>query len=64
MCLSTVVKVVDGKPAEELLTHVSNAKVEGDTITFVDIIGAETVVRGTINDIDLLENKIFISMSS
>ena len=60
MCLSTVVKVVDGK-AEEVCSQVSNAEVEDGKVVFVDIMGIRTEVEGSISSVDLIENKIYVS---
>ena len=60
MCLSTVVRVTDGG-SEELLTQVAGAKVHGDTVTFTDLLGVETEVHGTITDVDLIDNKIYLT---
>ena len=60
MCLSTVFVLGEGEP-EEICSHLSNATVENDEITFVDIMGAQTKVKGTIDSVDLVENKIFVA---
>lgn len=62
MCLSTVVKIVDGKH-EELCTHISSVKLADGQLTFTDIMGRETVFSGCIDSIDLVDNKIFVSAS-
>ncbi|MGI6218001.1 MAG: CooT family nickel-binding protein [Coriobacteriales bacterium] len=60
MCLSTVINVDEGKQ-EEICDHVSNAEVDGDKLTFTDIMGAETVFTGRIVSVDLVENKILVA---
>ena len=59
MCLSTVFVMGESGP-EELCGYVSSAVVGDGTVTFVDIMGAETVVEGSIASVDLVENKIFV----
>ena len=61
MCLSTVVRVSDGV-SEPVLTQVSEAKVNGNTVTFTDLLGVETEIQGTITDVDLIDNKIYIAV--
>ncbi len=62
MCLSTVVRLVDGKP-EEICHRVSSAQVADGKITFVDIMGVKTEFVGRIDSVDLVENKIYVSAS-
>ena len=59
MCLSTVYKA-DGSERVKLAEYVSGVKTEGDKITLTDIMGAETVVYGTLQSVDLVENRIEI----
>ncbi len=63
MCLSTVYLLGKDEP-EEIATHVSNATAKDGEITFVDILGAETKVKGSIESVDLVENKIFVAAAS
>lgn len=52
MCLATVYKTV--KDTEEVvLKNVSKIYVEGGSVRLVDIMGAETVVEGSISFVDL-----------
>ena len=52
MCLATVYKT--GKDSEEVvLKNVSKIYVEGGSVRLVDIMGAETVVEGSISFVDL-----------
>ena len=60
MCLSTVIKVVDGKQ-EQVLNQVSNAEVGEGKVTFTDIMGIQTEVEGTITSVDLVDNKIYVA---
>ena len=59
MCLSKVYLIKKGR--EELVTeNVCNVSRKDRDIILLDIIGQETTVKGTIEDIDLLKNKICI----
>ncbi|NBK91064.1 CooT family nickel-binding protein [bacterium 1XD21-13] len=52
MCLATVYKTT--KDTEEVvLKNVSKIYVEGSRVRLVDIMGAETVVEGSISFVDL-----------
>ena len=52
MCLATVYKTT--KDTEEVvLKNVSKIYAEGSRVRLVDIMGAETVVEGTISFVDL-----------
>jgi predicted RNA-binding protein len=60
MCLSTVYK---GDPAASeniLLEYVTEAKTNGDELTFRDITGDEISVTGRIEKIDLVKNYIIV----
>ena len=59
MCLSTVYKA-DGSERVKLAEYVSGVRAEGDKITLTDIMGAETVVVGTLKSVDLVANQIVI----
>lgn len=59
MCLSTVFQVVDGTP-KQVAGQVSKAEVKDGAVVFTDILGCETLVEGSITDIDLIENKIYV----
>lgn len=59
MCLSKVYLIKKGR--EELVTeNVCNVSRKDRDIILLDIIGQETTVKGTIEDVDLLKNKICI----
>ena len=60
MCLSTVIEVVGGE-AHPVLSQVSNAQVNDGTVTFTDIMGIQTELKGTISSVDLVENKIYVT---
>ena len=59
MCLSTVYKA-DGSERTKLAEYVSSVQSEGDKITLTDIMGLETVVYGTLKNVDLVKNEIVI----
>lgn len=59
MCLSTVFEE-RGAQQTKLCEYVSGIRAEGDKITLTDIMGAETVVFGTVKSVDLVQNKIII----
>ena len=59
MCLSNVYVCENGR--EELVSEsVCNVFLDGKDITLCDIIGQTTRGRGTIQNVDLLKNKILI----
>jgi predicted RNA-binding protein len=51
MCLSTAVK--DSNPDEILMEYVSSFTISGDTITLVDMMGEQKVIRGKLTFADL-----------
>ena len=51
MCLSTAVK--DSNPDEILMEYVSSFTINGDTITLVDMMGEQKVIRGKLTFADL-----------
>lgn len=60
MCLSSVFEISPNSTPKQVGSKVSNIHIDGSAITFVDIMGDETTLHGTVEDIDLLENKIFV----
>lgn len=59
MCLSNVYMIKNGK--EKLVSEsVCNVILNNRDITLYDIIGQTTTVKGTIQNVDLLKNKILI----
>lgn len=60
MCLSDVYQISEGCEPQQLASKASEIKVQNDTIIINDIFGNEQTVRGYIEDVDLLENKILI----
>lgn len=61
MCLSTVYRMAnDAAEPEKLCSNVSSAVTDGDELTFMDILGSKTVVKGTIKQIDLVSAKIYV----
>lgn len=59
MCLSKAYLIKNGKE-ELLLDSVCNVRMEDGRIVLYDIIGETASVRGTIQDVDLINNTIFI----
>ena len=60
MCLATVYKTV--KDTEEVvLKNVSRIYVEDGSVRLVDIMGAETVVEGSISFVDLSNSIVKLS---
>ena len=60
MCLATVYKTV--KDTEEVvLKNVSRIYVEDGSVRLVDIMGAETVVEGSISFVDLANSIVKLS---
>lgn len=59
MCLSNVVELTQGKP-KPIAASVQDVTVRGDTLTFIDILGRETVFEGKIEHIDLVKNIISV----
>ncbi len=52
MCLATVYKTTEDTE-EVVLKNVSKIYVEGHSVRLVDIMGAETVIEGSISFVDL-----------
>ncbi len=64
MCLVSVYgKKKDDEQETLLLKNVSKIRVDGDTVSFCDILGANTTVRGTITEADLEENTVKLEMA-
>ena len=59
MCLSTVYQVL-GDDQTLLCQHVSAVEINGEDLTFTDIMGCETHVTGKIEKIDLMNNAIIV----
>lgn len=59
MCLSTVYQVF-GTDEKLLCQHVSSIVIDGEELSFTDIMGGETVVTGRIEKIDLVNNTILV----
>ena len=59
MCLSTVYKA-DGSERTKLAEYVSSVQSEGEKITLTDIMGLQTIVYGTLKNVDLVKNEIVI----
>ncbi len=51
MCLSTAVN--ESNPDEILMEYVSSFSISGDTITLVDMMGEQKIIRGALTFADL-----------
>ncbi|GHU42393.1 hypothetical protein FACS1894190_11660 [Spirochaetia bacterium] len=60
MCLSTVYTLGMGGSLQKIGEYVTTLNVVGDTITFAELMGAETSIKGTFQSVDLIKNKIVI----
>lgn len=64
MCLSSVFELREGAEPQQVASKISSAQVEGNKVVFTDIMGDETTLYGTIESVDLLENKIFVRVDN
>ena len=63
MCLSTVFTYQDTPDdAQEMCANVSNFQVDGDTITFTDLLGENYTVKGTVNKVDFVKSRIYVAV--
>lgn len=63
MCLSTVFTYkTNPDQAEEICSNVSNFQVNGNSITFTDLLGEEYVVEGTVNKVDFVKSRIYVAV--
>lgn len=60
MCLSSIFEIAPDSPPKQVGSKVSNIHIDGNKISFTNIMGDETILYGTVEDIDLLDNKIFV----
>ena len=59
MCLSNVYEV--SADSEKLICEfVSDIRINGDTITLIDVLGQETTVTGKVTAVDLINNRVTI----
>ena len=59
MCLSTVYEIVDGE--ENMIGECVTGIVTGEgSVSFTDILGEKTVVKGKIKEVDLVKNIVLI----
>jgi len=59
MCLSTVYEVgPEGR--EKVCEYVSTVRAEDGKVILMDIMGVETVLRGSIRSLDLVNNEILV----
>lgn len=59
MCLSTVYKQQNGENVF-LCKNVARVIPQGDRIALYDLMGVKTEIRGSIVDVDLMENIILV----
>lgn len=59
MCLSTVYEEVGGE-RKKVCEYVSGISTGENAVTLTDIMGKETVVRGTLKSLDFIKNVIVI----
>jgi predicted RNA-binding protein len=59
MCLSTVYEV-SGDSREKVCEYVSTVRAEDGKVILMDIMGVETVLRGSIRSLDLVNNEILV----
>ena len=60
MCLSTAYKLVPDGEDEKICEYISEMKIDGDKITFTDIMGREIEVKGTVKSMDFVSSRILI----
>ena len=60
MCLSTVYALRNEKP-EQLCKNIASVRAQDGKLIFTDIMGATTVVDGSIRRIDLMDNFIYVT---
>ena len=59
MCLSTVYEI-SPEGRDKVCEYVSTVRAEDGKVVLVDIMGVETVLRGSIRSLDLVNNEILI----
>ena len=59
MCLSTVYET-HGEERKLVAEYVSSISADEGTVTLTDIMGRETVVKGTVSNMDFVKNIILI----
>ncbi|MDR1604276.1 MAG: CooT family nickel-binding protein [Gracilibacteraceae bacterium] len=60
MCLSTAYQTTADGEQRLLCEHVCHLRIEGNTISLVDLLGNNVTVAGVLHDVDLLQNIITI----
>lgn len=60
MCLSTVYVLGSDNKKELLCKNVASVLSEDGKLTFINLLGIPTTIRGEISNIDLVENLIYI----
>ena len=62
MCLSTVMQYTDDPEIdEEVCSNISSFEVNGDSITFTDLLGEEYVIEGSISKVDFVKSRIYVA---
>ena len=61
MCLSAVYEIRDGNECL-VREHVTAVNLEDDIITLRDLMGEESVIKGSLKSIDLVKNVIKINV--
>jgi predicted RNA-binding protein len=62
MCLSTVYKVGTDGNKEEVTKNVASVKMENGEWVFTDLLGRRTVLKGALEQIDLMDNFITVKV--
>ena len=64
MCLSTVYKIGNNGNKEEVTKNVASVKMENGEWVFTDLLGRTTVLKGNLDQIDLMENFITVRVNA
>ena len=51
----------DPENAEEVCSNISSFEVNGDSITFTDLLGEEYVIEGSISKVDFVKSRIYVA---
>jgi len=61
MCLSTVYAASDTERSQPLAKNVTSVSVAGDEVCLRTLLGEQSVIKGTLAQIDLVKNFIIIA---
>lgn len=62
MCLSTVFQCQpESDETVEVCSSISSFHVSGDTITFIDLLGEQYELKGSITEVDFVKSRIYVS---